>query len=299
MEQFSSRHGNELLHDFVAGILGNNIAITDRSREFGRKSITWRIEAADGAGYYLKRHEFRSHYHAETVALTQWAPLLEGSVRWTCPEVVADSPELGALIITELHGEILPDADAGIEDQIEMHRTAGWIASKIHRLDVDPRLAGNPRLYDRAMIEALLESASPYVDAETLRWAERVATRDGQFDGLPVVPTHSDFSPRNWLIHRSNSRVSLGLIDWERARPGFWLEDVQRMVNDHWLPEPMLRDAFFDGYGRKPTDEEEGQLKLICLVNALGAVSWATEHGDIGFAEFGRWALERLKSELS
>lgn len=161
MEQFSSRHGNELLHDFVAGILGNNIAITDRSREYGRKSITWRIEAADGTGYYLTRHEFRSHYHAETVALTQWAPLLEGSVRWTCPEVVADSPELGALIITELPGEILPDADASIEDQIQMHRTAGWIASKIHRLDVDPRLAGNPRLYDRAMIEALLESASP------------------------------------------------------------------------------------------------------------------------------------------
>ena len=299
MNQCSQQFDTDSLREFISLTLGRDYSIADRSRAFGRRSITWRIETADGAGYYLKRHENRPHYQAELVALTEWVPRLDRSNRWSAPEVVANSPELGALILTEVPGDILEEETVGIDVSIEMYRTAGWLAAQIHRLDVDPQDAGPPRLYDRDLFQLFIERASPYVDAETLHWVERVAARDDLFFGLPQVPTHSDYSPRNWLIQRSDSGISLGLIDWERARPSYWPEDVQRMANDHWLRDPVLRHAFFEGYGRQPTTMEEQQIRLVCLANALGTVPWAIEHGDTTFAEFGRRSLNRLKSELS
>lgn len=179
-----------------------------------------------------------------------------------------------------------------------MHRLAGRVASEIHQLDVDPHEAGTARLYGPDMWDRNIEAAVPYLDKETLRWIERTAAQENLFDGLSLVPTHCDFSPRNWLIDRSGGGLSLGLIDWERARPGYWLEDAQRFVFDHWQTEPRLRDEYFAGYGRSPSATEERQLNLICLSNALATVSWATEHGDLEFADFGRQVLAKLKNKF-
>lgn len=294
---FSDNDGR--LRDFVTETLGENAAVTDFSREFGRRSITWRVQASDGSAYFAKQHEHRSHYRAELVALTEWVPKLERSADWSAPEVIADSPELGAVIITELPGEILQETDASLDDRIEMHRIAGWLAAQIHNLDIDSGNTGPVRLYGPELFATYIEMASPYVDTETLKWVEHITSRNDLFDGLVVVPTHSDYSPRNWLFARTGDRVTLGLIDWERARPSFWLQDIYRIAIDHWLKQPELRDAFFEGYGREPSDKEETQLKLICLANAVGSIPWAIEHDDVQFTDFARRALERLKSELS
>lgn len=291
------------LRDFAATELGHGLSVTDRSRVFGRRSVTWRVETLDGTSFYLKRHEHYRHYEAEKVALQKWAPKIKQSARWSTPGVFADSTELGALILQELPGEVMEDTQLSLDDEIEIYRTAGWLASQVHSLDVDPYEAGPPRLYDSATMQGFIEGAVPYLDAATLQWAAQVTSVDGLFDGLAVVPTHSDFSPRNWLVHGSQDGPVLGLIDWERARPSYWLEDTQRMATGHWLNRTELRDAFMSGYGRTPahalTPKEERQLKLICLGNALATVSWATEHDDTEFAQFGRMTLERLKSELS
>lgn len=289
----------EQLRNFAADELGSRLNITDVSRAFGRRSVTWKVETPRSGNFYFKQHEHRTHYHAEHVAYAKWVPKLEKSGSWHSPELVADSPELGALIVTEAPGLVLQETSTSLDERVWMHRTAGWLAAQIHALDVDVHEVGRSRLYAPDLFREYLELASPYVDVDTLQWVEEVACRDGVFSSLPVVPTHSDFSPRNWLIHRkSGGTISLGLIDWERARPTYWLQEAYRMVYDHWLKEPQLRAAFFEGYGRTLTHEEEFQLKVICLANALGTVSWATEHGDFAFAEFGRRTLERLKSEL-
>ena len=101
------------------------------------------------------------------------------------------------------------------------------------------------------------------------------------------------------MIDRSTGELRFGLIDWERCRPGYWLEDAQRMVVDHWLDEPVMRSAFYQDYGRFPSSCEERQVKLIALANVVGSVPWAIEHGDAEFAEFGRRAITWLRSELS
>ena len=71
------------------------------------------------------------------------------------------------------------------------------------------------------------------------------------------------------------------------------------MVYDDWQREPDFRQSFFEGYGRFPDAREERQIRLICLVNALATIQWATDRDDISFASFGRSTLDTIKRELS
>ena len=185
------------------------------------------------------------------------------------------------------------------EERAEVYRLAGRLAAMIHALAVDPHEAGNAQIYDRDMILRFRAFATPYLAAEILAWFEDICTADEAFNSLPLLPTHSDYSPRNWVINRDADGVRLGLIDWERARPGYWLEDAQRMVCDHWRREPALRSAFYEGYGRFPSRCEERQVKLIALVNAVGAIPWAHEHNDAEFASIGHQAIAWLRLQLA
>lgn len=289
---------NAPLIEMITDAVGSDVHIEDRSRQFGRRSITWQIEAADGSGFYLKRNEHRKHFGVEVLALRDWASKLAAAEWWRSPSLVAVDDDLGALIMTHLPGEPLDSTESTPAERAEMFRLAGKLAAMIHTLKVDASKAGPPRSYDRELLSFFLEKAEPYADQKTLQWIEEVCGAEDAYEGLAFVPTHSDFAPRNWLVDRSNGKISLGLIDWERARPGYWLEDMQRVAQDDWLKEPDLRTAFFDGYGRFPTEREERQLNLIVLMNATGTISWAAEHDDTEFATFGHRTIERLKSVL-
>lgn len=76
------------------------------------------------------------------------------------------------------------------------------------------------------------------------------------------------------------------------------MEDIQRMTHDYWLDAPELRDAFFEGYGRLPTEAEWRHSNQITLINAVGGVNWAISHGDEAFVQLNRRVIERLKEIL-
>ena len=113
---------------------------------------------------------------------------------------------------------------------------------------------------------------------------------------VSAVPCHRDFSPRNWLLQRTGTGIRLGVIDWERGGPDVWLQDVQRMAYDHWHRKPRLRDAFFEGYGRTPTETERLQLDAICMVGAISSIAWADAHNDPTFAAVSRDIIARVKA---
>jgi hypothetical protein len=92
--------------------------------------------------------------------------------------------------------------------------------------------------------------------------------------------------------------VPLGVIDWEISRPGYFVEDFQRMMQDHWLNEPQLRDVCFTGYGRTPSDREWLQANQVLLIHAIISVPWAIDHGDLEYERFNRVVIERLKKVL-
>jgi len=285
----------EALKRFVAAALGGDCRIDDFSRTSGRRSVTWRIHSGDGSGFYLKRHEFHHHYVAEVRALKRWVAQLPLGSWWKAPKVVADSDELGAAILTELPGEVIEDSPP--PDDLEgAYRNAGRLARALHDADID--LSDEPRVHDYSseVVERYVVPSRPYLDADTYQWAMSISARLDAWEGLSIVPMHGDYSPRNWIARRGEP--TLGVIDWERSRPGFWVEDVQRMLHDHWLKAPSLREAFFEGYGRTPTDLEWRQAYQVSLITAVGGVSWSSTHGDEQFETHNRAVIERLKGLL-
>ncbi|MDA0350878.1 MAG: phosphotransferase [Chloroflexi bacterium] len=263
------------LRSFAERTLGRIVMLEDRSRTFGRLSLVWHIEAADGHHYYLKRHEDRRLYDRELRALTDWLPRLpEGARQMTVP-LVATADDLDAMLFAAAPGEIVEDAALTTEERHAAYQLAGAFAAALHALPCEG--CGPAEDYGanlRSTIRPWLADPAAAFTAEEQRWATDTIRADGALDAVRLVPAHMDYSPRNWLIHRADGALWLYVIDWERARPAPWTEDVQRMAEDHWHADPVAREAFFLGYGRQPSDIEERQIRALAVANnAIGAIA--------------------------
>ena len=289
---------NEPLRAFVEDHCGDQLTVVNLSRTAGRQSLVWRIEWPSRSAY-LKKHESARLYNREIAALENWTPLLPADVRFSTPRIIAKSDALTAVLLEVVPGEIVAEAGLTGSQQEDVFRMAGACAASLHGIQA-PQPAETVDL-ERALtdeLDRLLEQCGNAITSGLRQWARSVVADGSPFAGAKTVPAHHDFSPRNWLAERTANGLRLGVIDWERARFALWLQDAQRMTHDHWAREPQLREAFFDGYGRKPTEREERQLKLITLINSIGAIPWAIERGDQHFETLSRAIVDSLRREL-
>jgi hypothetical protein len=97
----------------------------------------------------------------------------------------------------------------------------------------------------------------------------------------PLVPTHGDWQPRNWLVH--NDAVSI--IDFGRAamRPAW--TDFARLSVQEFRSDPKLETAFLDGYGIDPRGTDAWHRTL--LREAIGTATWAYRVGAEAFEAQG------------
>ncbi len=273
--------------------------LEDRSRAFGRMSLVWRLETSDGGAYYLKRHEARLLYERELMALRDWLPRLpEGARQMTVP-MIATADELDAMLFEAAPGEIVEEAELTSEELQGAYQMAGAFAASLHALPCDG--CGESATYGEELLAKiepwLVDPGVGFTEAER-RWAREVVRAGDAFDAVPLVPAHMDYSPRNWLIQRDDGALWLSVIDWERARPAPWVEDVQRMAEDHWHRDPSLRQAFFLGYGHEPSEVEQRQIRAIAAANsAIGAIAWGGQRDDTEFVAKGRAILDRMLAE--
>ena len=179
-----------------------------------------------------------------------------------------------------------------------MFALAGKFARKLHDIELESHGLGNSVDYFRDWGERYLAGADGVVDVKTMEWARAAFDNGSAFTNVRFVRAHMDYSPRNWLIDRHEEGIRFGIIDWERARIECWLQDAQRMEQDHWHREPLLKDAFFDGYGHRLTELEERQLRLLTLVSSVASVPWAIKFGDSQFEQRSLEIIERLKRVL-
>ncbi len=110
---------------------------------------------------------------------------------------------------------------------------------------------------------------------------------------VPLVLTHGDYQPRNWL---RGANGELLLIDFGRAAPRHWTSELPRLES-RAFDDRTLRDAFFGGLGFEPAPEDAAVHHLERLGMAVGTVVWAHEIGDFEFEEEGRRMLERALDE--
>ncbi len=289
----------DALRRFAERTLGRIVTLDDRSRAFGRMSLVWHLETAEGQRYYLKRHEERRLFDRELRALRDWLPRLpEGARQMTVPPIaVAD--DLDAMIFEAAPGEIVEDADLTDHERQAAYQMAGAFAAALHALPCEG--CGPAEGYvdqQLANVERWLGDPAADFTAEEQRWTRDTVRAGGAFEGVQLVPAHMDYSPRNWLLHRDDGVLWLHVIDWERARPAPWVEDVQRMAEDHWHRDPAMREAFFLGYGRQPSEVEERQIRALVAINsAVGAIAWGGQRGDTAFVAKGRAILDRMRAE--
>jgi Ser/Thr protein kinase RdoA (MazF antagonist) len=108
---------------------------------------------------------------------------------------------------------------------------------------------------------------------------------------LRRVPCHRDFTPRNWIV---DDHGVVRVIDFGHSRPDLWVLDVEKVWSLHLAERADRADAFWDGYGHSPTDEDRAVLGAAAALAAVSTITWAREHGDAVFEAVGRRQLDRV-----
>lgn len=228
----------------------------------------------------------------ERRAYLEWLPQLDAT-----PDLIGESEALSALLVSAVPGRNVDDLSLTHAETLETYRQAGAFLRSLHTLpftDDDPA----PLLGDyRQRAETWTARAAGLVEPDLTAWVAGCAaeTADLLAELSPVrVPCHRDYTARNWLVDVTDG-VKLSVIDFEHSRPDFWLFDVEKLLTE--VGETGLEVAFWEGYGRTPTDAETRVLGLHSALNALSTVVWAREHGDAAFEAEGRKRLGELRRD--
>ncbi|MFC7619100.1 phosphotransferase [Microlunatus sp. GCM10028923] len=278
-------------------------AARDRTRDFVRQTRPGAVERADlswpngesvvleyddpEAGPVIVKHHLKaSAYVSEVGALRDWAPRL-GPGR--APTLVAADDEAGIMITDRLPGS------AGTAATPDAYHQAGRITALLHGIEpagTQPDQAG--RMLRK--IDQWLRRAPGLFGPADVDLVRSCAEAAGELPDPEAGSIHDDNQPRNWVLSPAGR---LAMIDFARAKIDLYLHDVERMVFAEWVDRPELADAFFDGYGRRLTDDETALLTYRGALQAMGTVIWAREHGDSGYEQHGRRLLEQVRRTLS
>lgn len=288
--------------------LGACEIISDHSKEHGgHESATCRLYT--DAGYcYLKIHQSPTHWHHEIHAYENWAHTFgHFAPKLLC---VHDQPPL-ALIITELPGQVAENTTLIPEQERALWQSAGQALVALHTFATGTYLgsclrdgtpASSPSTKPiQTQISNRLQTQIKKAQHQNLLTSDEHKTLNATleltpaFEGEKTIPCHRDYCTANWLVH--NGTWS-GIIDFEFAYWDVCVADFSRDPHWHWIHRPDLIDAFFEGYGRPLTPQENQQLLVAHVEYALGAIVWGQAHEFYGFKKEGQDALAHLATLL-
>jgi len=181
------------------------------------------------------------------------------------------------LLVTSFLPGILAGESPSARDP-DAHRQAGAALALFHRQA--ERVSEDFEARQQARCRELL-AGEHRITPDGVAWL--AAWLDAYEPGpTTLVPTHGDYSPRNWLVdHTSRLRViDLGRFDW---RPPS--SDLCRLHDRHWPGHSDLADAFVDGYGADPRTDGVWTSQLVR--EAVGTAIWAYRVGDEPFEREG------------
>lgn len=235
----------------------------------------------------------------------------ELEAHWTVTDALRTAGDTGALVAAdEEHRVLVLERVPGHlalgtadEHDPEAHRQAGALLRRLH----DHGTRHDPTFLLHEQAKALRALDAPHrisadVVARTRAALEMLPT---DHPDEPLVPTHGDFHPRNWIVENGDANAENGdngadndrrarrlrVIDFGRFgwRPASF--DLTRLAVLHWQHDPTLEAAFFDGYGNDP--REPDAWRWLQLREAVGTATWAYAVGDEGFEAQGHDMLRR------
>ena len=296
----------KVLLQWCSSQIGPCQVISEDQRFHGRSSV-YPLQTKSEL-YYLKIHQEHSNWNQEVHGYEKWAPAFGPSA----PELIAvhEKPPY-ALIISALPGKIVDHIELPQQQEEVVWHAAGRALSKLHNLASgtsfgpcnregfcinEPILDAQTYIslqFKKLVTKGLQAGYINHTEHEIIKAVEPLIS---SFAGEVPTPCHRDYGPANWLVHDSGHWT--GVIDFEMAYWDVRVADFSRYPNWEWIHKPSLLDAFFNGYGRTLTAQEEEQCLVARIRYALDAIRWGTEHAYFGFVEEGRQALKHLGKML-
>lgn len=267
--------------------LGEVTFVDDLSWDLGL-AVVIEVSSSADRHFVVKGHAERSRFDLEVRAYRDWVPAIADRA---ASLVTSDGRRL-AIVITKLVGRTMDAAYDDVTREREIYRDAGVVLRRFH--DAQPpralpnwgadRITGLERWIARAP-DGLLDPGDVDFAREKVLLLSEVAS--------PMcVPCHGDWQPRNWLVGPGGEVLT---FDFERSGWQWWCHDLQRMWWAEWAGRPDLAEAHFDGYGRRPNDEDLAMLESTSAAGHITQIVWATEHHDEAFAEAGRRNLKTMR----
>jgi hypothetical protein len=272
----------DVLIELASDALGTPVTpVHDLSWPHGESTV---IEARDPGGtlWIVKQVRDPAVHTRETRALRDWAPRLGAG---SAPRLVAAVEDRSLIVMDRLPGR------AGVATTASEFRQAGHLIRRLHEAEPATPDPGYPA---RAAhdVDRWIRRMPGVVSAAELGFVRSRLALLESMPPMPSGPVHNDNQPRNWLTD-AGGRVRV--VDFGKAKRDVQLRDFERMRHQEWRGRPDLREAFFDGYGRTLTGDEEQALDCIGAVAALTTILWARSHGAGPFEQHGRQTLERLR----
>lgn len=247
-----------------------------------RAGTVLRVRDRGDREYFVKHHVTKTQHEREVYAYRYWTPVLG----CCAPRLVAADDLAMTVILTALPGQ--PCQDAGTA---EIHRQAGALLRRFHHSAPARRPLGyHSWVASRAGYWADRTSHLLSPQEQTLIDMHLAAL--AACDIPLAVPCHLDFQPRNWVVSQIGT---LQLVDFEHARTDIAARDLVRLQFRAWATRPDLRDAFFAGYGRHLTEQEQQLTRHLGALDVLSALGRGNDTGDTGLIALGRSTLDQLR----
>ena len=289
--------------DWCASIIGPFDALDTDDRFHGRTSV---LKLKTPAGNcYLKVHRERNTWDAEVHGYEKWAPAFGEQA----PRLLGVHDEAPlALLVAELPGRRMEDEAIAESDLHQAWHDAGIALAQLHGTAIGERF-GLCRRDGSASADPLVRDAAEYVTTaldRDVKQAEKAGylddselgvVREAQgmvhvFKGEQPIPCHRDYNPANWLIDKADRWI--GVIDFEMSAWDVRVAEFSRYPQWEWMLQPEVINAFFDGYGRNLTANEQDQLFVAHVQYAISCILWGHEHNYHGFVREARDSLGTL-----
>ncbi|MEO3810745.1 aminoglycoside phosphotransferase family protein [Sphaerisporangium sp. B11E5] len=246
------------------------------------------VATADGRRYVLKRHKTPHRFQAEVHAYASWLPHLADHT----PTLISADAATLSLLLTHVPGRSATQLPGGSPAEWNAHHAAGRVLRLIHQIPPGPHPKPDVAVYlaERMRWWSVRARNSSLISTAQLR-ALHIKADVLAATTLDRAVCHLDYQPRNWIV-TPNGAVTV--VDFEHTRLDARIRDFTRLCCRNWMIEPRLRQAFFNGYGHHPTQEDQVQLGLFALLDAITALVRGHETGDPELLAHGRTVLTRL-----
>jgi Ser/Thr protein kinase RdoA (MazF antagonist) len=228
-----------------------------------------RVKTRSDEYSYVKWYLGATDFQREFDALTTYTPSLGSDA----PRLIDHDEAHRMLLISEVAGS--PATELSLDWDPLVHYRAGVLIRRLH--ESAPQVSSDQFARTcAARFEEAAAQISGVVAGHLVQEARLLIAHAMDIQSVPLVPTHRDNHPRNWMVDPGGH---VRVIDFADAEYDPWVVDVLLLEQDYWRSAPHLKVAFLSGYDREIGGEDEVLLRAHHAVSAVRAIAQATAAG--------------------